>query len=329
MPEDEDEPQPVDRKKSDNPFWVPGMGVNPYQPLTPWDEAEQGKYYVAVDHTEEAYRQFLREVDNDSLRLRKYGRLVVVFGSRGCGKTSLINRCVAWIAEHVRTADKARLTRTIIINQTRSGDHDDESFRDRSARICQAVIDRVTFDLSLDSKVVEELRDRTTPPASRYEMLSNTLNRISTEQSAILVILLPPTDLAEEIAMYANMVQPRLIFCVEGPPLDASTRWQNLAGRPDPPIALRVNPLRPTDPALFARERFARHHSGAPVPTVGEDVMTALETSPAVRTIDALVRLMHGLYERRLTKPGAGLEPLSLVDVADYYLSQQDRWRSS
>jgi hypothetical protein len=81
-----------------NPFVVPGCEDKPNQPLCPWRRGcgHHEFYFSHVGGHQDAYRQFageLRRPDN----LSNAGRLVVVTGPESAGKTSLVNRCAAWV----------------------------------------------------------------------------------------------------------------------------------------------------------------------------------------------------------------------------------------
>lgn len=99
----------------DNPYGVrvpgsrhnpPGLAVPPTDdhPLVPWDEPGHTAQWVDVDHAREQVARFGLALD----RLGELvtpgvgaGRLVVVSGPRGMGKTTLIHRCIHEAGEYI------------------------------------------------------------------------------------------------------------------------------------------------------------------------------------------------------------------------------------
>ncbi|WP_214411922.1 hypothetical protein [Sphaerisporangium fuscum] len=62
-------------------------------PLCPWRYRGHWDLYVPVDHTQQAFEEFCEQAA-DVDELAATGRLVVVSGVEGSGKTALIHRCV-------------------------------------------------------------------------------------------------------------------------------------------------------------------------------------------------------------------------------------------
>lgn len=81
-----------------NPYVVAGCEDDPGQPLCPWakDCAHHEAYYCPAGGHDDAYEHFVTRLPDPS-QLSTAGRLVVVSGPSLSGKTSLVNRSVAWV----------------------------------------------------------------------------------------------------------------------------------------------------------------------------------------------------------------------------------------
>jgi hypothetical protein len=308
-----------------NPFVLPTMELNPLQPLVPWKFPEHWDYYVPVDDTQTAYDTFQAAVNHDPRTLRDHGRLVVVQGSTGCGKTSALARCIGWMTTHL---PDVKVTPFVLecnqpVDLGKPADR-----RGRMNAVCQDVIRLARRRLDLDPSFVTELRENESRPANLYRCLAEILDAISHTTNAVLIIVLPETDLSEEIVEYAQMVYPRLVFCLESTAVGRSIPWpERMRERSAaPPIELRVSPLNPDDPAAFTDVRLARH--GDPthdeiaggLPRVGEDVMSELSKSPAAATIGGLVRFMVGIYDYIRAQPQPPTQ-ITMQDVTRYLLA--------
>src|SRR4051812_37445859 len=77
-----------------NPFVVAGRMSRDFSPLRPWLHTEHHTYYAPVDHTLEAFENFVGVVTGAVAGATPI-TCVIVTGPEGCGKTSLVHRCAA------------------------------------------------------------------------------------------------------------------------------------------------------------------------------------------------------------------------------------------
>jgi hypothetical protein len=302
-----------------NPFALPGMRDNPYQPLRPWKEPAHHDYYVRVDRTEEAYSEFKQRVDGpESLT---HGRLVVVIGGQGCGKSSLVNRCAAWAHSVLRaggiTAEIIDLTMEC---------EDNQSIRDRMTQVCSLITGELALGRRMSRGILSELKARQDSPELLYRYLSGVLNLAAGEGLALVVLLPPSHDLEEEIVRYAGLVHPRLVFFAESSYLEDRGDWRvklerATRARPAPPIVLTVGMLQNDDCWRFAHDRLERHDEDRMIPRVSETTMSrVVQARRTAWTIEQLQRLLFGVYGEILQR-SAPVTEVTFEDITEYYFS--------
>ena len=289
-----------------NPYLVPGMEGRPLAPLCPFQVDEHEDYYVPVDHCQQAFEEF-QELIGD---VAAQGGLVVTTGQRGCGKTSLINRCANWLSGQL---DKAQIISLV----DESSPTDPIEYRLRHVFSC--VLDDVRSRQLLDADQLKGLEDRTDNLELGYRQLSSLL-----DPGTVLIILLPHSeDLTKEIAHYARFTRPRLVFFAESSyPDNVDRRWKDIAEACRvTPLLLRVGPLSEGDGWRFARARQERselHPDAGVYRRVSEETMQRVTALPM--SIGQLQNLLHGVYEEQRRDPPAddALE-LSYEEITDYF----------
>lgn len=292
-----------------NPFLVPQTGRRSGRPLCPWVTREHSGYYVPVDSTEVAFDQFKRQVRLDE-EPADQGRLVIVFGESGCGKTSLINRC----ADHLQQTLSAQGTLGLIVDLTEE-------------RVSSVSVDSRMLEVSV--LLVNALRERSLLPASQrfgepastsaliYRQISNAL----AELSAVLVVLLPPTeDLADELPEYARLARKRIIFFAESSSVDVMRDCLDgikPAAR-DEIIVLEVGPLRADDGWMFVQDRLARR-TDISGPTVSQETITRAVEALSPMSVGRLQSLLFGLWED-VSERSPSFEEIRFEDFLLYYI---------
>ncbi|MGP4020770.1 hypothetical protein [Saccharopolyspora sp. 5N708] len=297
-----------------NPYLVPGTTGRPQAPLCPYETNEHEKYYVPVDNTQAAFERFQEEI-GDTASLLHEGRLVVATGQQGCGKTSLINRCAAWLAEHLGYGEIISLV-------------DESSASDPIEHRLTLVYECLLADLArlrvLSSDQLQELAELRDRLDLGYRTLSNRLDAL--DSGLALIVVLPSSeDLVREIEHYARFARRKILFFAESSYVDYVDRhWAQIrrACRAEP-VLLRVGPLDDGDGWLFARARQELHPDAGVYPKVTEETMLRVTTSGYPRSIGQLQTLLHGVYEdlrRRSPEELALRSPeLSYEEITDYF----------
>lgn len=299
-----------------NPFAVPDM-VSPHQPLTPWAEATHGTYYVEVDRTEEAFQSFLDEAGEVTDLVRR-GGLVVVSGNRGCGKSSVLNRCVHWVDQGLKDLKHVPFIADISLELESAGT--ERELDSLALRLLEQLEDRG----QLKHAALEQLRAR--DAAGRLNGLSSLVG-FGREPSALLV-LLPPQEVHQALVSLAELVRPGIIFFVERVLSGDGSDWTSqVRGRFPQPIEVSVGSLKNHDAWLFAGDRINRHDKRATIPKIAELTMRQWQLNRGEVTIDELQKFMFNLYEDALavTPP---LAEITYDYIANFYVRRAAGLRS-
>ncbi|PRY37832.1 ATP-binding protein [Umezawaea tangerina] len=281
---------PTSDQPAVNPFLLPASGGAPLRPLCPWDEPSDADYYVDINHTGEAFTQFQEQM-GELASLRGDGRFVLVTGESTCGKTSLINRCAAWLRDRLGVA----LLRTLIVDLTREGATAAQSVHERMTVICRRLLDELGQERVPDASVITELAERCERPDLFYPYLANNI-----PDDVRLVILLPPTDeLIEELVRYATLARRKMVIFAESAYLNQGQVNDLVAGRGnrDSTIVLGVGQLREGDVRRFVRDRLERHSDSGEYPWMDDE--TIEKVAVPLRSIGTVQRILYEVYEDR------------------------------
>lgn len=290
-----------------NPYLIPGLEAEPYAPLCPHLNEDHHTFYVPVDDTEKEFIHF-KDTMNTAGQLTERGRLVVVTGESGCGKTSLINRCAARLRDELA---KTQLTGEIF-TLTDSG-RPDQSIMLRMEQVVTDLVDKLSDDqsgvsaLHIDMlehriKEIEEIKDtsdRQIRHLAKVNRVYKYLNDVLPADRIAIILLPPSSDLVDEIKNYAGFARhPRIVFFAETDHVEAVHRmWQTIPTNDlMTSVLLKVGPLNAGDSWIYAHARQESASADASFPRVSEETMRGV-TSAGVRSIRWLHRLLHGVYE--------------------------------
>ncbi|MGM1060592.1 ATP-binding protein [Saccharothrix sp. Mg75] len=296
-------PRPV------NPFPLPGWEGTPMRPLRPWERRAHRDYYVPVDGTEDAFREF-RQGMGDLTGLLEDGRLVLVTGESGCGKTALVNRCADWVV--TRLADQG--LRGVVADLTGCLPTDQElSIDQRTVEVCDQLFDLLVDHEALRPGAEGRLAADRDVPRRVFPRLGRSLR----EDTALVLLLPSPNELVDEVIRYARVLRsPKVLFLTEsaffGPDEVADVVRQLETWVP--PIVLHVGPLAPGDARRFTEDRLSRHADVGIYPRMSDDAITFVAN--LCQSVAMLQRFLHGTYEHKLDS-GLSYTEDDLVSVED------------
>jgi hypothetical protein len=298
-----------------NPYLVPGLEARPEGPLCPFHTPEHERYYVPVDNTQEAFEKFQGQM-SDLRGLRDEGRLVVVSGLRGCGKTALINRCASWLRDSLHGLGAEAMIFSLTHEYL-----DNQSIQRRMDHVFQCVVN----DLLQRRRLSEEdhirgLKEQRDDLGIAYRYLSGVLDDLLT------IVLLPPSeDLVKEVAEYAKYAHRNIVFFVESSYVDdVESFWSNICSASRvPPVRLEVGLLGERDGWRFAQARQEHHSDAEELRKVSESTMRRVMENWNTASIGQLQALLFGVYRELSDRP----EPEDVVtsdevtygDITNYY----------
>lgn len=291
-----------------NPYLVPGLEDTPHAPLCPHLDGDHDKFYVSVDDMANEFDRFQKTMGSVG-RLARGGRLVVVTGGKGCGKTSLINRCTAWLC--------AELGEVGLKGETFALADSTKPHRSIMNRMRQVITDLVdelrnerrevgTQHVKLLEHRISEIED-----ISDQEIHFDKVDRVyrylvhdALPDDRIAIILLPPSsDLADEIKNYAGFAKhPRIVFFAETDYVeDVHRMWPEIrTNNRMAPILLKVGSLNAGDGWTYADARQRNVSADPSFPRVSEETMRRV-TAEGVQSIGWLQWLLHGVYDELLS----------------------------
>ncbi|GAA0234628.1 hypothetical protein GCM10010492_36930 [Saccharothrix mutabilis subsp. mutabilis] len=292
-----------------NPFPLPGWERTPMRPLRPWERTAHRDYYVDVDGAEAAFQQFQQEL-GDLAGVLEDGRLVLITGESGCGKTALLNRCADWTT----VALARRGLKGVVVDLTGCLPEDEElSIQQRLEQVCDQLFDRLVDARALRPEEVEATRGDRDNPQRVFPRLAHLLR-----DDVVLLILLPsPNELLDEVVRYAKQLSsPRVLFFAESAFFRADDIAE-LVRRTEawvPPVTLLVGKLETGDQHRFAKDRLLRHTDVGTYPQLSDQAVELL--GKICQSVAMLQRILHGTYERKLTS-GLSYTDTDLVTVDD------------
>lgn len=301
-----------------NPYLIPGMERRPNGPLCPFQHPDHEEFYVPVDHSQTRYVEFTEEI-GDSSGLIEDGRLMVAYGREKCGKTALLNRCAKYVRDDlVRRGKKCAV---ISLSDESIGSR---SVADREKYVFDAVLDDIRKRDLLAASAYNELRDRRDDLLRAYRYLSDCL-----PADAVVVVLLPPVELAQELVDYASYVRPKLLLLAESSYVqDIDGTWPAIkaASTRVEPFRLMVERLRVEDGWVFASARQNMESENRDYPIVTEETMR-LVTDGLKPSIGQLQSLLHGVYREILERRASGdalafpeMHEVSYEYITDFFL---------
>ncbi|MDQ1292667.1 MAG: hypothetical protein QG608_547 [Actinomycetota bacterium] len=327
--------------RRENPFRLPHARAGQTGlPLRPHKYRDEEGYYVGIDRTEQSLAEFRQEVTPEDVA--EDGRLVLITGREGSGKTSLLNRCVAWFcAEAEGTAPETppgparQRTRTIVVDLV----HEDPrpaSIPGRATEVCRRIV-RELGKVAQRGNWGTSFRDRIPTIDSRELLDSVELGHVHLDISDLLVdledaragrfllVVMLPGCLdtpVPEVTNYLRWVRPRLLFLMESSSFEGGHLETRGAGVP--PLVLQVGDLGSTDGWLFVRNRLTRDGTELTTPpTMTEETMTELMENGI--SIARLQRLMHGVYSDVL----AGGQPTTEITMDEINKFTRRSWINS
>ncbi|MGH3696880.1 MAG: hypothetical protein ACRDRX_23350 [Pseudonocardiaceae bacterium] len=271
-------------------------------------------------------------------RLTEEGRLVVVTGKPGCGKTSLINRCAAWLHDEL-----AKLGSTAVIFPLTRSAKPHESITLRIEQIITDVIDHLadekhgvtTEDIDLLNLRIQEAtrvrsgldqKERHEEHIAKVDRVYKYIMQDALPDNRVAIVLLPPSsDLVSEITHYSDFARyPRIVFFAETDYVDNVQRmWSQIPTNDRrTPILLKVGPLKTGDGWTYAQARQEMSSFDLGFPPVSEETMQRVTEGNVVsirRLHDLLYRVYDDLASKNTSRDSPSLREVSFDHIAQHF----------
>jgi hypothetical protein len=320
-----------------NPFHIPELAGRSLRPLAPWRYPVHNDYYADVDNTELSFATFAAYLPDPLADLDYRGRMVVVAGQSGSGKTSLIHRCVA---EMQRLMTGRGLCAVVDLSSRRPM----PVTRDNRTEV--ASVDEFLNDLAEQVRAhlavkYEDFRDDDPvirPAVTTYTRISAQLQRAG----GVLAIILPRLEDAvnapppnsgaaayHPVQRYMELRFERIIFFAESLDPEGVRHWHDhISGMGDreDALLLEVGSLDERDGWTFAEDRISRC-THPEVPTVEESTMLDVVSNHSPMSLSRLQDICHSVWENVIIqRPGTSI--VTPDDFARYYTDNSTRFRA-
>lgn len=240
-----------------NPFKAPNIDhTSNSSPLNPCVCDEHEKYYAPVDNTQVAfddYRNYLNPFLNNPQR-----HAVLFHGETGCGKTSLMNRCLKLLKDTNWKLNGDKLAPYLI-------DVRSENLVAKSAEEkVTAILDHIFLTLgeepiaNMHEKFGDQLGKKT---GVVLKFLENQLKKYK----KLLIILFPEISTVEDIKAYMNdFYRFNWVLYFESENLGIAQHCKRSYRNPgsSPVKCLEVRPLNDTDGDIFIQKRLSMLPNG-------------------------------------------------------------------
>lgn len=294
-----------------NPFVVKNRTSQDSRALCPWTEEDHDDFYAPVDHSQEAFEDYTTSVGSELTPLLE-GRLILIKGEAGCGKTSLMHRCAHWTRQNGKGANGIHVVIADLTKDNLAGMSADA----RMNNIYSRIVDEIQFENFIDHARIDSLSAKRQDFAAGFPYLS----RVLAGEEVLLLVLLPEIELSVDLTNLCHSTKRNIVFFTESS-FPAVTGFTSFPTQIPPPILLEVGLLTRNDGWKFVESRLRLISPAAPLVTIPEEVVNKfMEVRIGGRgamNVRELHLAMAEVYDQALVdKPDA----ISFDDFSQYYL---------
>lgn len=288
-----------------NPFVIDSIHGQ-LRPLQPWRVDRDSLFYVAVDNTEEQFSLFTARLSQPQ-SLIDAGRLALVTGHAGCGKTSLVNRCALWAHEQL----KASGIQSVIIDLTQEVTLS-EPADTRIRKVFNRLVDELGQAGLINDMALNSLLSMGDQPGRGYARLRTLLLG-----NPVVIVLLPPSGpLVDEVEQYASFARQRILFFAESSYAQDMVTMCQTSSRTASVIYLNIGLINNGDGWAFVRNRLQYSNSSS-VPAITEATVRRMVRNWNNMSVKTLEQILHGVFERAIA---GSRKRITYNDIGDYVI---------
>ena len=293
-----------------NPFVVIGRGMEDLRPLCPVDNPDHEEWYVAVDHTQQAFDAIV-QILVETQSAGGSTRVILAFGDEGTGKTSALNRAIHWLQ---REAAREKL-------EHRHIDLSEElafglSSQARIQYLVSRLIDNVAFSDLLSNEDLSKLEQKRDQPQSALPYLAQLMKAGGKRLS----ILVPRLEVQEELFLIVDCIRsPITVFteCTEQGLVDAAQSKYGSSASSQVRV-VTLGPLELEDGWRFIEARLQREpHAAKVTESVVTQFMQSRISGRGRTTILELQRTCQLVWDEAAK---ANVQSIDYVHFADSYV---------
>ncbi|GAA4413142.1 hypothetical protein ACFQV2_29820 [Actinokineospora soli] len=282
-----------------NPFAAPGIARGKARLLAPRADSTHDDLYVDVCGSGSAYRAF--QDDFDLGTVIEHGRMVLVVGDTGCGKTALLNRCL----HHMDTIlgghfDKVVHLDFVDLIPWAYDPATELKIPERIELVARELFEQLDQEDALhtgSTALLEKALDRS------YHFAFHRLNQCLVNGVAVVVHLPTPGEFVDEITAYAYSIRrPRIVYIAETSSLQ-TIDYDHLRDKAPsdkaPLVMVKLRLINTEEVHRFLEVRRAAAHGTGIFPTLADDCLPILRKCRTIRQLEAIC---FKAYQTRLDK---------------------------
>lgn len=277
--------------------------------LCPWKTSSDSSYFANVDGTKRAFDEYV-DLANQNVH-RAGGSFHLAFGPEGCGKSSLLNRCVAYLKS---VNDK---NSTIIVDVS-NDIHAAIPAAQKAEEAWLIIKDELALHKpALTDQQINEINKEGTTFVSSIRRLQKYLE----ENGSSLVVILPQIELVQEFSSYFSLMKDGVALFAETTSSEIEQHCKHAYGSQSktPVQIMKLSPLQVEDGRTFVSNRLSQRTEKCP--EISAEAIDQMMETRISGGIGASIRELHlvceAVYQNMLDKEKTSA---NYADFSEHYV---------